>query len=140
MWHHERMRENWYSLAHAIISGRKPAEAYAELYGTGERSSSANCSRLMAKAAFRKLLADLREAKQADADAVRSELVAGHLADSRNEALSPADRRAARIALAKMYGLELNKAAVKVETSEDEVFWRQAFTSAPLLKRDSEKA
>ena len=134
------MKENWYSLAHAIISGRKPAEAYAELYGTSKQSSAANCSRLMAKVSFQKLLADLREAKQADAEAVRAELVAGHLADSRNETLSPVDRRAARIALAKMYGLEQSRASVKVEIDEDEAIWRQAwgFRSAELKKDNKE--
>ncbi len=132
------MKENWYSLAHAIISGRKPAEAYAELYGTSKQSSAANCSRLMAKESFQKLLADLREAKQADADAVRAEIVAGHLADSRNEALSPADRRAARLALAKLYGLEQSKASVKVGLDEDEkIFWAAMTAKPPLLKKDN---
>ena len=128
-------------MAHAIISGRKPAEAYAELYGTSKQSSAANCSRLMAKGSFQKLLADLREAKQADSDAVRAELVAGHLADSRNEKLSPVDRRAARIALAKMYGLEQGKASVKVEIDEDVLIWRQAMGCKPaMLRKDNENA
>lgn len=130
-------------MAHAIISGKKPAEAYAEIYGVKKTSADANCCRLMAKEGFQSLLAELRAAKFADADAIRAEVVAGHLADCRNEALSAADRRAARLALAKIYGLEQSKTAVKIETDEDELIWRQAMSwpkRLEELKKDREQS
>lgn len=115
------MKERWHALANAILDGETQSSAYARIYGVKSVTARANCSRLMQKPAFVSLMADLREAREADDKAIRAEIVAGHLSDMRNEALPASERRAARIALAKVYGLECLKSHVKVENSEDDL-------------------
>lgn len=119
------MRERWHAFANAVLSGEVQSTAYARIYGVKPETARANSSRLMQVPAFMKLLSDLREARQLDEEGVRAEIVAGHLADIRNESLSAADRRAARIALSKVYGLELNKAQVKVESNSVDEYIRE---------------
>ena len=109
------MKERWHTLANAILNGETQSTAYARIYGVKAETARPNCSRLMQNPAFVSLLEELREARQIDEEAVRAEIVAGHLADMRNDKLPTADRRAARVALAKVYGLELNKAQIRVE-------------------------
>lgn len=114
------MTERWHTLANAILRGETASVAYARIYGVKAETARPNCSRLMQKPDFIALLESLREARLMDEDAVRGEIVAGHLSDMRNESLPVSDRRAARIALSKIYGLELNKTQVKIDKDPTE--------------------
>lgn len=109
------MKERWHTLANAILNGEPQSAAYARIYGVKPETARPNSSRLMLNPAFINLLEELREARQIDEEAIRAEIVAGHLADMRNDKLPVSDRRAARVALAKVYGLELSKAQLRVE-------------------------
>lgn len=134
------MKERWHAFANAILSGEVQSTAYARIYGVKDETARANSSRLMQNPAFVALLSNLREARQLDEEAVRAEIVAGHLADIRDESLSTADRRAARVALSKIYGLEFSKAHVKIENDPaDEYIYEMLERCEIATKREREE-
>lgn len=134
------MKERWHTLANAILNGEPQSVAYARIYGVKPETARPNSTRLLQNPDFVALLESLREARQMDDEAIRAEIVAGHLADIRNESLPVADRRAARVALGKVCGLELSKAHIKVETSPaDALIMEQMRLCEIAMEREQEK-
>ena len=122
-----------YELAHAVAAGEDHVEAYMRIYGASRETAGKNAKKTLTSPEVAKLLEDLRAADKTSVDAIKRELTASLLNDSRNEALPARDRLAARAQLAKIYGLERSN----VNLSADDEF-RQAIIQAakgePLVK------
>lgn len=122
-----------YELAHAVAAGEDHVEAYMRIYGSSRETAGKNAKKTLTSPEVAKLLEDLRAADKTSVDAIKRELTASLLNDSRNEALPARDRLAARAQLAKIYGLEKSN----VNLSADDEF-RQAIIQAakgePLVK------
>lgn len=122
-----------YELAHAVAAGEDHVEAYMRIYGSSRETAGKNAKKTLTSPEVAKLLEDLRAADKTSVDAIKRELTASLLNDSRNEALPARDRLAARAQLAKIYGLERSN----VNLSADDEF-RQAIIQAakgePLVK------
>lgn len=122
-----------YELAHAVAAGEDHVEAYMRIYGSSRETAGKNAKKTLTSPEVAKLLEDLRSADKASVDAIKRELTASLLNDSRNESLPARDRLAARAQLAKIYGLEKSN----VHVSADDEF-RQAIIQGakgePLVK------
>nr|DAQ19419.1 MAG TPA: terminase small subunit [Caudoviricetes sp.] len=122
-----------YELAHAVAAGEDHVEAYMRIYGSSRETAGKNAKKTLTSPEVAALLEDLRAADKASVDAIKRELTACLLNDSRNETLPTRDRLAARAQLAKIYGLEKSN----VNLSADDEF-RQAIIQAakgePLVK------
>lgn len=127
-----------YELAHAVAAGEDHVEAYMRIYGASRETAGKNAKKTLTSPEVAKLLEDLRAADKTSVDAIKRELTASLLNDSRNEALPARDRLAARAQLAKIYGLEKSN----VNLSADDEF-RQAIIQAakgePLVKPQEKK-
>ncbi len=85
------------------------------------------------------VIRDIHEAERSDTAQIRAEIIAGHLRDMRDESLEAKERRAARIALARMLGLETQ--VVEVKGDAVEAFARLALYRAaaePMVKNPME--
>lgn len=133
------MKERWHTLANAILNGELQSVAYARIYGVKPETARVNCSRLMQNPAFAALLSELREASELSNEAIRTEIVAGHLSDMRNDSLSVADRRAARVALGKICGLELQNTRVKVENDSADDYFMEVLKRCEQAMKDTEE-
>lgn len=122
-----------YELAHAVAAGEDHVEAYMRIYGSSRETAGKNAKKTLTSPDVAKLLEDLRAADKTSVDAIKRELTASLLNDSRNKDLPARDRLAARAQLAKIYGLEKSN----VNLSADDEFRQtiiQAAKGEPLVK------
>lgn len=127
-----------YELAHAVAAGEDHVEAYMRIYGSSRETAGKNAKKTLTSPEVAKLLEDLRSADKTSVDAIKRELTASLLNDSRNEDLPARDRLAARAQLAKIYGLEKSN----VNLSADDEFRQtiiQAAKGEPLVKPQAKK-
>lgn len=115
--HTSILSANQYSFCVAVAQGENHVDAYERIYESSRETAAKNAARLLKLEKIQSKLEELRSADKLTTSAIRTELIASLLDDSRNEDLPARDRIAARAQLTKLCGLDQQKIEISAESN-----------------------